>query len=90
MKCVICGKEAMKNKVICSEKCSDVRRKLFELGDKYFPTRGCDNCWGDLHHGCTEQCRKEFREASDFCKDLWSLVRLIYPSEQNKKTDIKK
>jgi len=78
MKCVICKKEAMENSVICSDKCAKIRLKLFELDNKYFPTHGCDNCWGDLHQGCTEKCRREFDESRKFGKDLWSLVHLIF------------
>ena len=78
MRCEICKKEALENKVICSEQCAKIRLKIFELGDKYFPTHGCDNCWGDLRQGCTEQCRKEFKEGGDFMSDLWSLIKLIY------------
>lgn len=79
MRCEICNKEAKKNLVICSsEKCSKVRLEIFRLIDKYFPTHGCDNCWGDLHQGCTEQCNKEFRESGKFAGDLWSLVHLNY------------
>jgi len=77
MKCEICGKEALENKVICSNKCAEIRQRIFNLGNKYFPTHGCDNCWGDLHQGCTEQCKKEFRESRKFYQDLWSLVKLI-------------
>jgi hypothetical protein len=76
MKCEVCNKEAMENKVICSEHCGKIRKMIFELKNKYFPTHGCDNCWGDLHQGCTEQCKKEFVESSAFYKDLWKLVNL--------------
>ena len=78
IKCGVCGKPALKNSVICSERCKKIRLKLFELGDKYFPTHGCENCWGDLHQGCTEQCRREFRESLKFGQDLWSLVKLFF------------
>ena len=66
----------MENSVICSELCSRTRLRIHELIDKYFPTNGCDNCWGDLHQGCSEQCRREFVEGSKFARDLWELVRL--------------
>jgi len=82
IKCEICGKTPMKNSVICSEKCKAVRLRIMEIGNKYFPTYGCDNCWGDLHEGCTEQCKKEFRESGEFGKDLWSIIRLIFPKEK--------
>lgn len=81
--CEICGKKSIKNKVICSDKCGEIRQKLIDLGRKYFPTNGCDNCWGDLHQGCTEQCQKEFRESLEFGKDLWSLIRIIYPNKES-------
>jgi len=75
--CVVCGKPAKKNIIVCSDHCQNIRLKIFELGDKYFPTNGCDNCWGDLHQGCTEQCKKEFKESGEFLGDLWSLTNLI-------------
>ncbi len=78
MECEICKKEAMKNKVVCSDHCAEVRDRLFDLIDRYTPTNGCDNCWGDLHDGCSEQCMKEFHEARIFATDLWGLVRLIF------------
>ena len=77
MKCEICKKEAMPNLVICSEHCKEIRQMLFDLGDKYFPIHGCDNCRGDLYQGCSEQCKKEFRDSIKFGKDLWVLVCLI-------------
>lgn len=78
MKCEICKKkEAQKNIVICSDHCAKIRQKLFDLNNKYFPTNGCDNCWGDLHEGCSEQCKREFQQSMKFGQDLWSLVRLI-------------
>ena len=78
MKCEVWKKPAMENSIVCSDNCQEVRLKMFELGDKYYPTHGCDNCWSDSHTGCTEQCKKEFKESGEFGKDLWSLVRLIY------------
>lgn len=78
MKCEVCQKkEAMKNVVICSEKCGEIRLAVYELLKKYTPTNGCDNCWGDLHQGCSEQCNREFRESRAFGTDIWKLVRLI-------------
>ena len=77
IKCEVCNKPALKNKVICSDHCAKIRLKLFELDDKYFPTHGCDNCLGDLREGCTDRCRREFEESRKFGKDLWSLVNLI-------------
>lgn len=82
MKCEVCqNKEAQKNLVICSEHCGKIRDKIHELDDKYFPTHGCDNCWGDLHQGCSEECRNERRESSRFGADLWKLVRLTLETE---------
>jgi len=86
MRCEICQKDVPKekNSVVCSDKCLAIRQKLFDLDKKYFPTHGCDNCWGDLHQGCSAQCRKEFRESLEFGKDLWSIIRLIYPLKETK------
>lgn len=81
MICEVCQKkEAQKNLVICSDYCGEVRKAIFELDRKYFPTNGCDNCLGDLHNGCSEQCNKEFRESLAFGTDLWKLARLIMDS----------
>ena len=78
MICQVCEKkEAMKNSIVCSEHCKAVRQMIFDLDTKYFPTNGCDNCWGDLHQGCSAQCKKEFRESLAFGKDLWKLYRFI-------------
>lgn len=80
MKCVICQKEIkLENSIVCSEKCQKIRVKLLEIEGKYFPTHGCENCWGDLHQGCTEQCDREFKASYEFGKDFWSIIRLIYP-----------
>jgi len=77
MKCVICNKEATENSIVCSDKCQAVRLEMFRLINKYFPTHGCDNCWGDLHEGCTDQCIREFKEGGAFSGDLWGLVHLV-------------
>jgi len=80
MKCEICHEEIQdrKNSVVCSEKCNQIRLKVYEIIQKHKPTNGCDNCWGDLHQGCTEQCKKEGKEAFELAQDIWKLVRLIY------------
>lgn len=84
MKCEICQKKVPKekNSIVCSDKCNAVRKRIFEIGKKYFPTHGCDNCLEDLYSGCTEQCRKEFRGARLFAIDLWSIIHLIYPPKE--------
>ena len=77
MKCEVCKKEAMKNSIVCSDHCAEIRLKIIELDNKYFPTNGCDNCWGDLHNGCSQRCRNEFSQSLKFGRDLWDLTRLI-------------
>lgn len=81
MKCEICKTEIPreKNSVVCSDRCSLIRKRLFEIENKYFPTHGCDNCWSDSHGGCTEECKREFKVSFEFCKDMWSLIDQIYP-----------
>jgi hypothetical protein len=80
MKCQICGIEVPceLNSVVCSDKCADIRLKVFELVNKYYPSSGCPNCWGDLHQSCTDVCKKETHDGYLFATDLWSLVRMIY------------
>lgn len=76
--CDVCGEERAENLVICeSEKCAVARLLAYHISDKYFPTRGCDNCWGDLHRGCDESCQQEFRDSLKFGKDLWILVHYL-------------
>lgn len=78
MKCEICKtKEAQKNLVICSEHCGAIRTRIHELGNKYFRSIGCDNCWGDLGSGCSEECRKSSNKSAEFHGDLWELKNLI-------------
>ena len=76
MKCEICKKPAKKNLVIC--KCEKIRAKMFELSERYAPTNGCDNCWGDLGGKCSDKCRQEFKEYGEFWRNMWSLIHLIY------------
>jgi hypothetical protein len=75
MNCQICGKQASENSVVCSDECQNIRLAIFELINEVTPTNGCDNCWGDLHQGCTEQCKGEFERLSEFSEKLWSLVK---------------
>jgi hypothetical protein len=67
MKCVVCKRnEAKKNSIVCSENCQNIRLMINKLLDKYTPTNGCDNCWGDLHGECTNKCKQEFKKARIF------------------------
>ena len=75
--CDVCDKERAKNLCICSDNCAKIRRMIFDLTEDYFPTNGCDNCWGDLNQGCSEQCKKEFSESLKFGTKLWKLVHFI-------------
>ena len=77
MKCQICKtREAISNSLVCSERCATIRLKIMELSNRYTPCNGCDNCWGDLHQGCTDKCREEFTKSSEFGRELFFLVQL--------------
>ena len=76
MKCKICKKEAINNSVVCSAKCNEIRLKIIKLINKYTPTNGCENCWGDLMIGCTDKCKNEFKLAHEFANDIYFIVRL--------------
>ena len=79
MKCEVCKKEIeLHNSVVCSDKCGEARKKIFEITDKYFPTYGCDNCWGDLCQGCSQKCKNERGARFKLSKDLWDLIHLIF------------
>ena len=79
-KCEVCGRKAMRNSIVCSDECQEVRLKRHRILDKYTPTHGCDNCWGDLHQGCTNECKAEFKLMGELSQDLWSLIRLVVAS----------
>ena len=81
--CDVCDKERADNSVVCSDNCSTIRKMIFDLEKEYFPTNGCDNCLGDLHNGCSEQCKKEFRESMKFGTKLWELVHYITKHKRN-------
>jgi len=82
-KCDVCHKEISRelNSIVCSERCSEIRLKVHAITDEYTPTHGCANCWGDLHEGCTDECRREFSEAIIFGRKVWDIIRVIYPKE---------
>ena len=76
MKCQVCKiNEAAPNSIVCGDRCKEVRLKIIRLSNKYTPTNGCDNCWGDLHQGCTEKCKEEGRIAHEFVCELYFFVR---------------
>jgi hypothetical protein len=75
--CAVCrSRSAEKNSIVCSDKCNEIRLRIIKLTSKYTPTNGCDNCWGDLHQGCTNKCKEEFKVAGEFVKELYELVRV--------------
>ncbi len=51
-----------------------LNKSLIKFAAKYAPTNGCDNCWGDLHIGCTDQCIEEFRKAGNLAIELRTFV----------------
>jgi len=78
MKCVICKKnEAEKKSIVCSENCQNIRLIIHKLLDKYTPRHGCENCFGDLHQGCTEKCREELQKGMEFSGELWKLIKMV-------------
>jgi len=77
MKCQVCKiNERKKNSVICSDKCDVIRLDIIRLANKYTPTVGCENCWGDLGQGCTEKCKDEFKKSNEFVGEIYRLVRV--------------
>jgi hypothetical protein len=77
MKCQVCEvREAMPNSIVCSNRCNKIRLEIINLSNKYTPTNGCENCWGDLGGTCTEKCKKEFAVAREFVSELYYLVRI--------------
>ena len=79
MKCEVCKtKESEKNTVVCSEKCNEIRLEIIRLANKYTPTNGCENCWGDLGQGCTYECKDEFKKATEFVEELQRIVRVSF------------
>ena len=76
MKCQVCKiNEAEPNSIVCGDRCNNARLEIIRLTNKCTPTNGCANCWGDLHQGCTEKCKDEFKKSGEFVGELYSLVR---------------
>jgi len=76
MKCQVCKiNEAEPNSIVCGDRCNNARLEIIRLSNKYTPTNGCDNCWGDLGQGCTDKCKEEFHKSSEFVGELYRLVR---------------
>jgi hypothetical protein len=67
----------------CSNKCRYIKLMINNLVDKYAPVHGCENCWGDLHQGCTDKCREEFKLAKELQHDLYGLYKLITDDTKN-------
>ena len=77
MKCQVCKvHDAEKNTIVCSDNCNDIRLRIIVLSDKYTPTNGCENCWGDLGIVCTDKCQDEFNKSHVFITELFCFVRL--------------
>lgn len=79
--CTVCGTELVKpyRSTLCGGICVDIHRKFMDLTFKYAHPTGCENCWGDLHGRCSDECIRTMKEYGEFMKDLWSLVRIVYP-----------
>ena len=62
--------EMIRNKIGNLESCriEQIARNAIndEFKKEYFPTDGCDNCWGDLYQGCTAECREQGRKSQAF------------------------
>jgi hypothetical protein len=78
MKCYVCKiKEAKSGSTVCSERCHEISLLIRRLADICTPTPGCENCLGDLHQGCTDKCRSEFKLSYYFVSELYKLVRTV-------------
>ena len=89
MKCQVCKKnDAKKNSIVCSEDCQKIRLGIHKLLEKYTPAHGCENCWGDLHQGCTDKCKEEIKNGCEFAVELYDIVRLAF-SEVEKECEWK-
>lgn len=79
MKCAVCKiNEARANFITCSDRCDKIRLEIRRLTNKHAPTHGCDNCLGDLHQGCSAECKIEFKNSHEFTKELYALVRVAF------------
>ena len=78
LKCCVCNKDAEENSIVCGDGCQQVRLQMLAMGNKYAKTNGCENCLGDLHSGCSQTCKDEFKKSGQFYKDCWTLIRLCF------------
>lgn len=49
---------------------------LHSIASKYVPWKGCENCWGDTHLGCTDECLRNQQVQESFIDELKSLITL--------------
>lgn len=79
MTCSLCKKQmARDGSAYCSDTCHEIAKKIIRLTDKYTPTNGCDNCWGDLGGDCTDECKCQFKLAGEFSAELHELIKLCF------------
>lgn len=85
--CITCGKNVSGKMAQC-EKCSalsrinettpeDARINLQiarKVVSKYVLDKGCENCWGDLHQGCTDECKANWKLSNEVA-DLLTTAR---------------
>ncbi len=76
MKCQICKINETNNSIVCSDRCNEIRLLIIKLSNKYTPTNGCENCWGDLRQGCSEKCKQEGKKSAEFISEMYSIVRI--------------
>jgi hypothetical protein len=53
---------------------SNIEEVKNNIVDKYAPRNGCENCLGDLHEGCSDECNAEFRKARELREELSKLI----------------
>ena len=41
-----------------------------KIANKYAQANGCDNCWGDLHQGCTAECTASMKKWGQCIEDI--------------------
>lgn len=64
-------KEILKSLPLRSDWDDKVRHLIIK---SFAPTNGCENCWGDLHEGCSAKCKMEFETARNLAEALTKLT----------------
>ena len=60
-----------------------VNELIRKISDEFAPSNGCENCWGDLHQGCTEECVETLKKWGKLFREIDSLKEYLITECKN-------